>query len=161
MKTYWEFEDFKRLAIEMAQRIQERHHPEEIVAVMRGGMIPASIIAKYLRLPCGVFYPESKQLILTNNSFGRRIVFVEDLVAKGRTLKAIYDTMLHYPNRPNWLFTTCLIDSNYYCQHGQMGISDFMLISSDWIVFPQEVEEKVIEGDRGLFRDNSDSYAKT
>jgi len=81
MKFYLEYEQLKSICISMAEDISKGFAPHEIIAVSRGGLTPAHIIGKYLRLPVGVFFPDHKELHLYNSS-STRIVFVEDLIKR-------------------------------------------------------------------------------
>lgn len=156
MKYYLEYEQLKRICISMAEDISKGFQPHEIVAVSRGGLTPAHIIGKYLRLPVGVFFPEYKELHLYNTS-STRIVFVEDLIAKGRTFRVIQAAMDKYPGI-EWTLAPVLIDAHY--EEEDDGVKYFGFKSKHWVVFPWEEFDKMQEGDRGLFREGSDSYGK-
>lgn len=132
---------------------------EEVVAVVRGGLTAAHYIAKELRLPVGVYFPsknmEGPRLILSKKET-RRILFVEDLVAEGRTFRELEQFMAFdytFRNQTHWKFFTVLMDANAPQLDVMYGVK-----TSDWVVFPYEKYDKMSEGDRGLFRHGSDSY---
>jgi hypothetical protein len=54
----------------------------------------------------------------------------------------------------NMAFMPVLVDENYTKDAFLLQAID----TSDWIVFPYEKFESMNEGDRGLFRYNTDSY---
>lgn len=132
---------------------------EEVVAVVRGGLTAAHYIAKELRLPVGVYFPSksfANPRLILNNRETRRILFVEDLIAEGRTFRELQQFMEFeyvYRNQTNWRFFTVLKDEN-----APEVDAMYALKTSDWIVFPYEKYDKMDEGDRGLFRHGTDSY---
>lgn len=129
---------------------------DEIVAVVRGGLTASHYIAKQLRLPVGVYYPsnsdyEEPRLFLAKKK-SKKLLFVEDLVAQGRTYVELCNFMKTKPGY-DWQFMPVLVDGDYE--------NDFELQTiktKDWIVFPYENFDKIKEGDRGLFRINTDVY---
>lgn len=132
---------------------------DEVVAVMRGGMTAAHYIAKQLRLSCGAYFPSSPnrpcELVLANPN-SNYILFVEDLVAQGRTLQQLNEYMqLNLPHVA-YDFLPIVVDKSY----NDNNYLDINQKHEDWIVFPYEMEDKVKEGDRGLFRERSDVYGK-
>lgn len=154
MKTKLSYDELFKLSIELADRIKE-YMPEvqEVIAVSRGGLTVAHIIAKHLRLPVGLYIPKTHTLV----SEFKNIVIVEDLVAEGRTFDSLQWTMnTHYPSK-NWLFAPFLIDLKY---KGPAQLCPHALSTAAWVVFPWEDFDKMQEGDRGLFRNGSDAYGK-
>jgi hypoxanthine phosphoribosyltransferase len=149
-KIYLEYEEFKYICLLMAKRI-EKINIDQIVAISRGGISAAHIISKYLKKDVGYFIPKNNELILNHDV--RNIVFIEDLVAKGRTYNLIKEKMKNSLIK-NWLFCPVLVDSNY--KENDFKIYGFK--SNDWIVFPYEEISKMNIDDRGLFRENTDNY---
>lgn len=132
---------------------------DEIVAVVRGGLTAAHYIAKQLRLPVGVYYPSNDaystpRLILAKKKAGK-LLFVEDLVAQGRTHAELYKFMKGFPE-VDWHFMPVLVDGKY-----EKNFLMQCLKTDDWIVFPYEKYDKMQEGDRGLFRMKTDKYGVT
>jgi hypoxanthine phosphoribosyltransferase len=129
----------------------------EIVAVVRGGLTAAHYIAKQLRLPVGVYYPSNDayptpRLILAKKN-PSRLLFVEDLVAKGRTYLELKNFLDNFPEIEEWHFMPICTDAEY-----PENFNLQVMKASDWIVFPYEKMESVKEGDRGFFRKNTDVY---
>jgi len=158
MKIYLSYEMFKNLCLAMAEEIITGITGIEhdcIVPIMRGGMSAAHIIAKELNLPTGAYWPKEKMLSLPPNC--SKPVFVEDLVAKGRT----YLGLMEYLYRKNLKFTYApvLIDGNNK-MFGEDTFPVYGMITKHWIVFPYEDFNKMNEGDRGLFREGTDTYGK-
>ena len=113
-------------------------------------------IAKQLRLPVGVYYPSNDaystpRLILAKKKAGK-LLFVEDLVAQGRTHAELYKFMKGFPE-VDWHFMPVLVDGKYENNFPMQGLK-----TDDWIVFPYEKYDKMNEGDRGLFRMKTDVY---
>ena len=151
MKRHMSYDELTGICGNMVDSYIKRFNPDEIVAVVRGGTIPATIIAKMLRKPLGVFYPGNTPKYYSHEPNPSRIAIIEDLVAQGRT-KLIVDE--YFTNLGvEYLFLPILVDENY-----QGEIDGYGLKTKDWVVFPWEEYEKVVEGDRGLFRDRTDKY---
>lgn len=133
---------------------------DEVVAVMRGGMTAAHYIAKELKLKCGAYFPASKdfdhnRIILANPS-SKKILFVEDLIARGRTLMRLKKFMKNF--KVEWMFYPVIVSHDY--ESDEAEYIDVGQKFEDWIVFPYEDFDKMKEGDGGLFREGSDSYGK-
>lgn len=155
MQKIISYEEMTRLLDEKIPEIRECGY-DEIVAVVRGGLTAAHYIAKQLRLPVGVYFPSNDaystpRLILSKKK-ADKLLFVEDLVAQGRTYNELFNFMRNFPST-NWSFLPVLVDGNYE--------SDFhyqCMKTTDWVVFPYEKPDMTKEGDRGLFRIGSDVY---
>lgn len=150
MKKYLEYEDMKQIIYDKIPELKKENF-NEVVAVSRGGVSIAQIIAKELKLPMGYIFPGPERLNLYNQC-AQKILIVEDLVAQGRTTKIVHkimeDQVIKYKYMP-FLVDAEYTDTDY----------DYSCIkTSDWIVFPWERFEQVQEDDRGLFRDQTDKY---
>lgn len=155
MKRFITYEEMTALLDEQIPKI-EAYGFDEIVAVVRGGLTAAHYIAKQLRLPVGVYYPSNDaystpRLILAKKKAGK-LLFVEDLVAQGRTHAELYKFMKGFPE-VDWHFMPVLVDGKY-----EKNFLMQCLKTDDWIVFPYEKYDKMQEGDRGLFRMKTDKY---
>lgn len=163
MKIKLSYDVFYATCIKMAEKIR-KYEPNEIIAVTRGGLSASHIIAKQLNLPVGVYFPATKTIAMNTNEYNSKVVFVEDLVAKGRTFDIIYDHMLELSFNPHtfdWMFAPFLVDSNYErTEQFNKKLLTLGMTSYNWIVMPYEEEEKMVEGDRGLFRNGDDQYGK-
>jgi hypoxanthine phosphoribosyltransferase len=147
-KKQMSYNEFKTICLDIAEKYKDQNI-DEIVAVTRGGLSAAHIIAKKLRKQVGFYFP-SKGLYVP---FGepKKVLIIEDLVAKGRTWENI---KINFPTDIEYSFCAVLIDSNY----DNKDNLDYGIKSSEWIVFPYEEFEESTEGDRGLFRDGSGLY---
>lgn len=124
---------------------------DEIVAVVRGGCTAAHYVAVQLRKKMGAFFPsssdyETPRLILSKKST-KRILFVEDLVSKGRTLEEIKNYMSEHHPEMEWDFMPVFTDAGY-----SDNIQLCPLKIQEWVVMPWEKAENVKEGDLDLFR---------
>ena len=153
MKEQLNYTEYRRICLNMAQQAKQ-YKPVEVVAVMRGGMSAAHIIAKELNLPCGAYFPDLREFKSARDSFSGTILFIDDLVAEGRTYEDLREYYHKYMPKATVIFGAVLVDKKYKgCEPHIIGFK-----SSDWIVFPYEDYEKVAEGDRGLFRHGTDKY---
>jgi hypoxanthine phosphoribosyltransferase len=150
MKKYIDYETLKQKIFEIIPAL-EKENFDVVVAVVRGGLTIAHIVAKELRLPVGVFYPGDEFLYLPKNT-GKKFLIVEDLIALGRTTKQIHNFFKDY----DYKYYPFLIDANY----NDNDYDYYSIKTKDWIVFPWEDFEKMPEGDRGLFREKTDNYGK-
>jgi hypoxanthine phosphoribosyltransferase len=151
VKVYLEFEVLKGICYDMADRIA-KWKPDYLVAISRGGTVPGTLIAKRLKMQLDYYIPAKKH-ITCHMGEGQRVVFIEDLVAQGRTLDQVRKMMkLDFPLSA-WSYAPVLVDAKYNGKFAMQGMT-----TSAWIVFPWEENEKVVEGDRGLFREGTDQY---
>lgn len=155
MKRFISYEQMTELLDKQLPKI-EAYSFDEIVAVVRGGLTAAHYIAKQLRLPVGVYYPSndaySSPRIMLAKKKANRLLFVEDLVAQGRTFTELNNFMKGFPD-VEWHFMPVLVDGKY-----EEDFALQCLKTEDWIVFPYEKFDKMQEGDRGLFRMKTDTY---
>lgn len=154
MKRYLTYPEFAKVLDEIILKVKDEGF-QEIIPVVRGGLSAAHYIAKELRLPCGAFWPDlgGVPFLLVTNRHHKKILFVEDLVAKGRTYYTIQREMTDNHPEFEWEFAPVLVDSSFPIQFKYEGFR-----SEDWIVFPYEEMSKMNEGDRGLFRERTDNY---
>lgn len=140
---------------EMIPELRQRGY-DEVVAVVRGGMTAAQYIAKQLRLPVGVYYPSNDVYhtprLMTCKRKVDRLLFVEDLIAKGRT-KDELDHFMRGFEGVAYDFLPLVVDAHYVGHVDLYGMR-----TERWVVFPYEKPAEVVVGDRGLFRDGSDQY---
>lgn len=142
------WEEFRGHCHTLANKIKT-FDADKIIGVSRGGLVPAVLIAKELKLPLAVYDPSSSY----NDCFINhrlRYAVIDDLVALGRT----YDRIIRNSTGADLMYCSILVDAAY---EGSNDITT-SLVTSDWIVFPWEEEDKVVEGDHGLFRDRTDRY---
>jgi hypoxanthine phosphoribosyltransferase len=127
-----------------------------IVAISRGGLTAAHLISKELGIPCEFYIPSRRLLTLPIEA--DRVAFVEDLIAKGRTYDELKQILsLDCWSHLVWDYVPIVIDDDY---EGKDNFPYFGMKTKHWVSFPYEDNEKVVEQDRGLFRDGSDSYGK-
>lgn len=148
---YMNYDEFTRVLDSCIQKIRDSGKEyDEVVAIVRGGLTAAHYIAKELRLPVGVYFP-GKQRLFHNTEKPKNVLFVEDLVAEGRTFRELRGCLADADFQ--WDFLPVLVDSEYPEDFHLQGIK-----TSEWIVFPYEKMDKMVAGDRGLFREKTDVY---
>jgi hypoxanthine phosphoribosyltransferase len=156
LKKFLTYEELRSNILTFIPRIKEEYDPTHVVGIVRGGLTISHIIAKELTLPVGVWYPSKDVLTIPDYIPGQdaRLLICEDLIAQGRTLTLYQNSAsLH-------AFTTkffaYLVDAKYDGDQPEYHVAN----TSEWLVFPWESIDHVVEGDRGLFRDGTDQYAK-
>ncbi len=167
MKIELPYTFFKDICLSLCDQLQAEFHPELILAVSRGGITAAHIMAKRLKLPVGYLIPPGKdetqvQLCIPGGPYDN-IVVVEDLVAKGRTyelvqkaLTSINENLVKEEQMPfTWEYVPILIDSRYEGDFKYYGFK-----SPHWIVFPYEEIDAAVEFDWGLSRLGNEKYGK-
>jgi uncharacterized protein len=143
-----------------AQKIQNQpYKPEILVAIARGGLIPARIIADLLEMRTFEsiqieFYSGINQTrleptlrqTLTTNIVGKKVLLVDDIADKGESLKL---AKAHLQQKgPSQIKTTTL-----YYKPQSITIPDFYeKQTTNWVVFPWETKEtlrKIIQKQQG------------
>ena len=154
----------------MAEKIKE-YNPTHLCCVVRGGMSSTHVIARHLKKEVVCFDPKTETnfaRFLTNED--ARLVFIEDLVAKGRTFDIIKSHMKLCSNELSmvkkeldWKICPVLVDHDYMINSTddfKDKLLTYGMITKHWIVMPYEDLNATVEGDHGLFRDRSDQYGK-
>lgn len=161
MKRQLSYDGFRNLCLSIADAARDEGFTE-VVATMRGGMSAAHIIAKELRLPVAVWYPgKPNDVITTVNAKPGKYLFIEDLIAEGRTY-AQWRLLAARLRGAGFTveFAPVIIDAKWAEANEKWIPKYYGMIAEDWIVFPYEDFTKMEEGDRGFFRDNTDTYGK-
>jgi xanthine phosphoribosyltransferase len=139
------WEEFYRNARALAWRLSEGQTWKGMVAITRGGLVPAAIVARELGIRkvdtvSIVSYNENDEqmdpLIVKScqiEDHGKGWLVVDDLVDTGATAKIVRD-----------MLPQAHIAAIYAKPNGKDHVDSFMTeVSQDtWIVFPWEVEDK-------------------
>lgn len=137
------WEEFYRNARALAWRLNENHSWHGIIAITRGGLVPATIMARELNIRkidtiCMVSYGEDDKQIVPEvlkacqiEDGGKGWLVVDDLVDTGLTAKIVRKMLPH-----------AHITAIYAKPLGKGHVDTFMTeVSQDtWIVFPWEEE---------------------
>lgn len=175
MKQQLTYNQLKLMAHEVSLQLKARYSDElsrnrlYLYAVARGGLTFGQLVSYYMALPLGVCYPRSYPNPVhlfhpecDDLKFEDRALFVylEDVVAQGRTLeKVLGNHKAFYGDKIRAEFIPAVLDSKVQATIAkQVNIAG--MITSDWIVFPHEQFDTVVEGDRGLFRDRTSENSK-
>lgn len=153
------YDELKAIAKDVAETIKKSHTDYELVAVARGGLTFAQLVSYYLAKPLSFFVPKDKVLLRDwTVDIGTHLIFLEDLIAEGRTFRIIddYATSVYLVS---WQMIPMVLDSNAP-QDIQDRVNTYGMRTDDWIVFPHEDIDHTVEGDRGLFRDGTSHNAK-
>ncbi len=136
------WDQLHRDARALAWRLAEKGPWEGIIAITRGGLVPAAIVARELEVRlvdtvCVASYDEKSQGQLevlkaaTGAGTGENMLIVDDLVDTGRTAKLVREML------PNAHFATV-----YAKPAGRPMVDTFITeVSQDtWIFFPWDLE---------------------
>ena len=144
MKTYhMSYEELEEHSLNLARQAEE-YAPTEVIAIARKGLIPAFIVANYLRLKVGFWYPTENRLC----SFqANRLLFVDDMVALGHTLIRLREC---FPDM-DYRLATIFVDAE--CPHRP---DYYSFVATDWVIFPFMTGHGEIPGERQAFRHSAD-----
>ncbi len=173
MKTQLKYSTLLQVAEDVARQLSIKYAKEIaegkffLFAVMRGGASFGHLVSQRLGLPLGVVYPGAERenlfyyhpQIVTYAAQDRVFIYLEDVIAKGRTIEKVlnyHDGYLKHAREFIPVVMDASVDSNVKAAVNIVGI-----VSSDWIVFPYESMDHVVEGDRGLFRDGTSQNNQT
>ena len=139
------WDQLHRDAKALAWRLEDLGPWEMVVAITRGGLVPAAIIARELDIRmidtiCVSSYDHqnqsSLQVIKPVQNVGKRILLIDDLVDTGRTAKLVREMM------PDAHFATV-----YAKPEGRPMVDSYVTeVSQDtWIFFPWDTELSFVE----------------
>jgi len=154
VKTYpISWEQLHRDAKALAWRLLELKSWEGIIAITRGGLVPAAIIARELDIHlvdtiCISSYTWQDQgkinIIKPINPDGKNWLLIDDLVDTGKTAKTVREMV------PDAHFATV-----YAKPEGRAIVDTFITeVSQDtWILFPWDSESRFVQPIAGLKQD--------
>lgn len=131
---------FHRDTRALAAKLMQRGPFKGIVAITRGGLVPAAVVARELNLRlidtlCIASYDERVQggalVLKAPPGDGEGLLVIDDLVDSGRTGKVVRDLL------PKAYFATV-----YAKPQGQAMVDDFVVgvDQSIWLLFPWDAE---------------------
>lgn len=146
--SWQEIHDF---CFKLAQKIDDQNLSlDQIVAISRGGLIPARIFSDLLNLKISNFTIEAYTGIgkmrtpkvvepLVGDIKGKIVLLVDEIVDSGATLKKAVDHLKEFaPKR----IVSCVLVIKTWTKH----LPDFWVLKTDkWLVFPYEVRETIEE----------------
>lgn len=150
---YVTWSDVQRILANLAKTVSSVYRPEVIVAIAKGGLIPARVISDILgveetgyievKFYKGVGIRGEKPFvksIAVPLIKDKNVLIVDDVVDSGRTVQLVIDTLSVYA--PRVLKSLVL-----YVKPWSTYNPDFYYeVTNDWIVFPWEVCETLKEG---------------
>ncbi len=139
------WEELHRNAKALAWRLIERGPWQGIVAITRGGLVPAAIVARELEVRlidtvCIASYDDRNQgkltILKSVPGDGTGMLIIDDLVDTGKTAKAVRDML------PKAHFATV-----YAKPAGRPLVDTYITeVSQDtWILFPWDIEPQFIQ----------------
>ncbi len=160
-KFYYEWDQFKRDAIALADAILSSGMTFDVVlAITRGGLIPAYFIAKklgtYRVLTLGVEHysddhrpldrPYLRQPILDHPDErlglkGAKVLIIDEVIDTGKTAQLAVDEVSKYTSKENIAFATIHIKPRKLAVPLPEGVRFFWLKETNaWIVHPWEID---------------------
>lgn len=144
----------------LAKRISKNYEPEVIIAIAKGGLVPARILADLLgvgemgfievKFYKGVAIRGEKPFIKSialPQIRDKKVLVVDDVVDSGRTIQLVIDTLaVHAPLAVRSTALYVKPWSTYFPDY-------FYAVTDEWIVFPWEICEAIREG---VFVSNSE-----
>jgi len=156
MEKRLEIIQYVDLCIETGKKIKNDFPDLKIimVAIARGGLVPAIIISDYLKIN---FLTLGVKSYTENNEQGKfqvyqplpstiyqddcKIILIDDLVDSGNTLKYVYDYLQKDCNIKSEIFSYVLIDKGLSHKIKDMPKYNFIeKIENCWIKFPYDME---------------------
>jgi len=166
MKHQMTYAELQKIAYAIAEDIKARITNPYLFAVVRGGMTLAQLVGYKLAMPVGTYYPASGQSLHPSRNYAEPVerdatyVYLEDVIATGRTVQCIHAHMKWAPDTLNYEIYPAVIDSRYDGGDFAHIAQSTALITPNWVVFPYEEMDRVVEGDHGLFRDGTSTNSQ-
>lgn len=150
LKVDWK--EVELLCFELAMKIKESYKPDVIIAIARGGLVPARILSDFLGikeiLTVGVEYykavEERKELpkltySLPNGILGKRVLVVDDVADTGKSLDLVKRELGKFMPRDLKFATLfykpwCDFKPDFYAKE-----------TEKWVIFPWEKIETARE----------------
>lgn len=140
-KLYLSWEDIVKNSCEFADNLKKQRHWTKLVAITRGGLVPAALLArclgiKYIDTICLNSYDDAEDLqketdvLKEIRNSGSEFLVIDDLVDTGKTMKFVQEML---PNA----YRACL----YAKPKGVQYIHSYHTLypQETWLVFPWEV----------------------
>ena len=153
-KEYLNWENFDGTIKKLAQEIKESFSPDVIIALFRGGSIPATYLSHLLGVrdmrplqikrtksdgpEAQMIKPEVKYAELLDEIAGKKILIVDDIADYGESLKTAQEEIAKH--NPSEIKTAVLVvHSEHLDQSENKPQIDFIgEETNQWVVFPWE-----------------------
>ena len=146
-KKHYTYEQIHQLTIKAGENILNEHIDYDyIVGVLRGGLVPATILSHYTGIPLDIIKWSTRDFTqnVVNHEIakllneGVNIVLVDDINDSGRTFFEIKQSLNYNSDTKGKLTTISVLE-----RHNTQYKSDYcgeIVSSDDWICFPWEPE---------------------
>ncbi len=126
----------------LAERMKNQcPFPDLIVGIQYGGVVPALLLAKAIRVPLETMHMSIDDMSLFHKLLGyHNVLFVDDINDSGDTMSEICDRMKDLWTPSNFVFSVASLikrKSSKY-RHGTCAVE---VDHQDWFVFPWEHNE--------------------
>jgi hypothetical protein len=147
-KVYISHEDVEKAVLYTAISVDANCYelPSIIVGIVRGGMIPAYLVAKELMIPLMMItwqtrdgaIKEINQDLINILQTGRKVLFVDDINDSGETLNQLIE---HYSTIvPGGRMITAALFEKDHSEH-MLSFTPYRIFDKDeWVVFPWEFD---------------------
>ncbi|MCI4410842.1 MAG: hypothetical protein JHC38_04125 [Thiotrichales bacterium] len=145
-KVYISYEDIENAVLHTAGSVVDSYElPSIIVGIVRGGMIPAYLVAKELKIPLMMItwqtrdgsIKESNQDLINILQTGRKVLFVDDINDSGKTLNQLIE---YYSSvAPSGRMSTAALFEKDHSDHMLSFVPCKIFDKDDWVVFPWEL----------------------
>ena len=150
---YISWSDIVEISAKLSHEVSKKFRPDVVVAIAKGGLIPARIVLEFLgvdevgfvevkfykSIGVTVEKPYIKSMSVPPIT-GKNVLVVDDVVDSGRTMQLVVQVLS--AQKPLEVKTLAL-----YVKPWSTFIPDFYYaVVSEWIVFPWEVCEALKEG---------------
>lgn len=174
MKRLLDYNELIVIANQVSEQLKLRYADELnnqrvfLFAVARGGLTFGHLVSQRLNLPLGVAYPAVDVVHRVHPKWrddaapteDAVCVYLEDVIAEGRTFNQIMDWHSRVHNDyVTAEFVPVVVDHKVDLAIRER-VNIFGMVTSDWIVFPYEDPARMVESDRGLFRDGTSQASK-
>lgn len=147
-KIYISHQDIENAVLHTAGSVvQGEDMPSIIVGIVRGGMIPAYLVAKELNTPLMMItwqtrdgaIKEMNQDLINILQTGRKVLFVDDINDSGTTLNQLQEAYGPYCIKRYQIDTAALFEKEW-SKH-ILSYAPCKVFSNDsWVVFPWELD---------------------
>lgn len=156
-KIYLNYETAKEICIAMADELKKKE-VDHIIAINRGGITFAHIMAKYLHLDISLYNVKSPENFVLDSKY-KDVAIVEDVVTSGNTIITARNDLRRKYKEVNFYTAPLVIDRSI----DDELVFIYGIKTKHWIVFPFEELEKVqaFESPKNrdaYFRDNKNVY---
>ncbi len=145
-RVYYTNNQIKSYILTIARQMyKDNYHPDYIVGIARGGIVPATMLSHYLEIPMYVLNKEESNFWIPEDALeGSKILVIDDINDTGATLQTLKNEWKS--NQGDWesilgfnvKFAVCIDNESSEQAVDYYGHSINKLENPEWCVFPWE-----------------------